>query len=213
MTSYNDLETDLKNAVAMEDSKTIALINPAINFGVWLASALYEPEVQKSISNLTAVSTAGYISIATMTRMLRMDHLYNSTGGGAMYPMSYDQMKSAYIPAGDALFWTTYGQRLYYAPTPSSNQTLNAHYLQYPARISAGEDLPFDEYEDFILTAAIQYVWATQEEVENVDMWAKLTGALNTGGASIGLTKQIMEREGMDVNNLSRVIPKGSPPA
>ena len=213
MTTYNDLETDIKNTVAMEDSKTVSLIEPAINFGVWLASVLYEPEVMKNISNLTAVSTASYISISTMTRLLRMDHFYNSTGGNAMFPMSYDQIRTAYVPAGDALYWAIYGQRLYYAPTPSSNQTLNAHYLQYPARISSGEDLPFDEYEDFILSTAIQYVWATQEEVENVDMWGKLTSALNTGAASIELTKQIMQREGMDVNNLSRIIPKGTSPS
>ena len=82
-----------------------------------------------------------------------------------------------------------------------------------PARITAGSNLPFGEYDDFITSAAIQFIWATQEEQENVDMWSKVVQMAGGSASAMSLTKQIMEREGIDVNNLSRIVPKGTPPA
>ena len=71
MATFNDLSTYIQNATSMDDTVLVALINPAINFGVWLATALYEPRVQLQISDLTAVNTAGYIDISSMTRLMR----------------------------------------------------------------------------------------------------------------------------------------------
>ena len=212
MASYDDIETYIKNSVELEDTKTVALMNPAINFGIWLAVVLFEPDDQKQISDLTAVSTANYISHG-LTRFLRLDHIYNQTGAKPMWPMSYDQIRAMYSSGTSAEFYALYGGRLYYAPTPSSNETINAHFLQYPARIGTGENLPFADFEDFITSTAIRFVWATQEETENVDMWGKIVADLSVGGKALTTLKQIMEREGVDVNNLSRVIPKGTPPS
>ena len=210
--SYDDAKEIILDTLELRDNKTVALIVEAINYACYLACSLFRPGASLQVTTVDPSPSTYYVT-APGTRVLRYEHLYNTYTGRIMLPMSFAQMKMLYIPyeSGGSTYgpdyYHHYGTRLYYMPRPrTTGETIDVHYVQHPARIGSGNDLPYGKHEHFIIVAATQFMWATQEEVENAEMWGRLLQILGTSEDKLEQIRQIMGREVLDANRLSNTI-------
>jgi len=99
-----------------------------------------------------------------------------------MWPISLDRwdiLKPG--GSGSALYYCRVGSTLYVSPVPTTNNSLTCFYHKYPAQLTVNTDqLDFDHYDPFIVSTALKFAWAFQEEGESADVFAKI-------GESIGI--------------------------
>jgi len=193
--NFNEIIDELKISIAMDDSDSITMMNRAANTAILAAALLFEPPELRTSAPAVADDLGTAINLASsLLRNLRVEEVYNATGSQKVWPLGFHQLETFHLPtSGNVLYYALYGNNMYYRPY--SNDTLTIYYFQYPARLSGSEALPFDLHQDYIITFANAYVWATKEELEDVDMWQKIGQMTQTPLDVMTRTRQLMFKE------------------
>lgn len=212
MTTLLALNQEVQELIARDDTTAKTMITRGINAGIVAATILYEPPEQRTTSNLTASNGVASVALSGLTRWLRIEEVYNSTGSNRVWPLSYHQLNSFYLPtSGNVIFYALYGGTMYYKPTPSQDETLNVYFLQYPARVSNdGDTLPLSYYEDFILSFSTAFAFASLEEGESEQIWERIAAQLNLPFSALTKVRSVMREELPSGNDLQRALSESS---
>ncbi len=199
MTTLLDLTTIIQSNVARPgdvDAKAWAV--RGINAGMYAAALMFEPPELRVVEDGTAVAAGTAVDLATLTRFLRVDEVYNATGSNRVWPLSFQQLQSLWLPStGGVQYYALHGKSLYYKPLPSGNETLNIYHFSYPVRLSGDSDVfPLDsQHEEFVLSLGTAYTWACQEEVEDVGMWVGLADKFAIPEAQVTQIRRMLREE------------------
>lgn len=171
--SLSSLQTlCVKGLGGNDSSEAITAINASINFATLLAALLFEPPELLISGNLTVLSDQNSVSTTTLTNLLTIKTVYNSSDGNKMWFVPWE---SWYIlvpsSVGSIKYYSLLGQTLYVADTPTSSKLLAIGYSTYPSSLSGSSDtLSFDHHDSFIVSTAINLAWSFFEKGRTVDI-------------------------------------------
>lgn len=206
MTTLLDLTTIIQSNVARvgdEDAKAWAV--RGVNAGMYTAALMFEPPELRTVANGTAVAAGTAIDLTSLQRLLRVDEVYNDTGSQKVWPLNFQQLESLWLPtSGSVSFFALHGWSLYYRPLPFGNEILNIYYFGYPDRLDQDADVfPLHtQHEEFVMSFGTAYTWACLEELEDVDMWMKITDKLTIPEATITQIRRMLREEVPSGNNV-----------
>jgi len=200
MTDFLTLYQEVQDSIGRDstsDTFAISIAKRGVNVALFAAALLFEPPELRTEEDLTALSTQDYVAISGLTRSYRIESVYNETGSNHVYPIPYKMRDIYYLPtSGNVLFWSVYGNTLFYNPTPSSSETLNISHLQYPAALSSdGDAFPFPTLEGYVLSMATEYAWAALEEDESAQIWNRVSEKLSLPEGLGRKIRQLIARE------------------
>lgn len=210
MTTVSTLIDNALKGLAMNDQNTKDLVLYGINAGFLVATLLFEPPEMKVRQSATASSSGTYIDLSNLTRLLRVDKVYNQTAGKDVWPLSYKYIQIAYIEGTSVQYYGIWGNYMYYKPQPSSNETLYIHTLTYPARLTELSPLPFETYQDFVLSIALGFGWAAHEEPESKAAWDNIAQVLGVSTETFKKARELMHLETSNGNDLRRTVAQGT---
>lgn len=202
MTTFLEIQTELiANLGGRDDTDAIAAIKRGINAGIFAAAFTFEPPELRTTGNLIATNGGGSVLITSLTRPLRIESVYNTTGSAPVYSLPYKMLEILWLPtSGNVQFYSMFGNSMYYKPDPTGNETLLTSYLQYPARLDDDSDLyPFNTAEDYVLVLATAYAFAFLEEGETSAMWAKLGETYGLPEAMVTKIRRVMRGEVIEI--------------
>ena len=177
--TLQQLRTAVTDALGNEGAKAVVWADRAVNYAQLLAALYFDPPELKVSSDLTLLVSGVSVSLSTLTRPRIIDLIYNQTTSRRMWPLSWERWYIlAPTTAGDTLYYCRRNTTLYTAPPPTAESTLNVYYRKYPAPLADTDDtLDFDFHDSFIVSTALKFAWAFQEEMENADMMSKVGDA------------------------------------
>jgi hypothetical protein len=193
MSTLLDLRNELQSAMGGRDDDTAVYAqNRGINAGILTYAFLHEPPELRVSGSLT-VSTGGYTNMDSLTRLLRIESIYNANGN-KMHRLPFHLLDHVWVPSNPRMvIYAIYGHGLYCRPAPNTPEQVTVYYLRYPERLTANTDeCPFEAHEDFILAFAMHYAWMYLEEGETSDNWAKVASAMNVPEAVISKTRKAL---------------------
>lgn len=211
MTLLSTVIADLQRATARTDDEAQSLMIRGVNAGVIAAALIYRPGELKTNGSITAVSTANYASLSTLSRWMSIDEIQNVTGSCRVWPLEFAELNTLEVPTtGNVLFYAIYGNDIHYRPQPALNETLTVYYFALPARLTAlGDTLPLDDYQDFILSFAQSFVWASLEEPESSAVWQKLTEMTGIPWKEMTQIRDLLTQQVPYVRELQTAVSKG----
>lgn len=212
MTTLSDAQDALQIAHGRSDTDSLSVYTQGLNAAILACALLYEPPELRTSGSLTATSSQNYVSISTLTRPLRIEHIWNSTGSQRLWPLSLNELNILYLPtSGNVLYYALYGNVLHYRPQPSSNETLTVYFLQYPSRLqNAADVLPMAMYEDFIYAFASSFIWASFEEGESATIWSNIATQLNLPLSLMTSVRKAMRGEVPIDDDVQRTLQQGT---
>lgn len=190
MTTFINLYTPVTDAIGRADTLGVTLAKRGINFGQLLAALLFDPITLKSTGTLTASSTS--TSLSSLTKLRLINSIYNTTGGK---PVTFvpEEKFDFIVPSGLTYieYYYRHGGTIYHN-SPSASNSLSVKYTIFPTELSGDSDTcALTEYDPFIVSAGINYAFASLEENESQAIWDKV---LSTYAAPFQFnTKQLNE--------------------
>lgn len=206
MTTLLELENEVLEALGRPSDPTAKeYAKRGINAGVMLAGLLYEPPELRTNGNIVATNAQDYVSISTLTRLHRVEKVYNTTGSNVVWPLPLSRLSVFPMPtSGNVKYYALHGNIMYYRPTPTGNETLNVYYLQHAARLTNDVDAyPFSMHEDFVLSIGVEMSFGFLEEDGMMGAWDKITERLGLPAQTAAKVRQAL-REEIDIGNLRR---------
>lgn len=198
-TTASTLLAEIYVAIGRSDTATAQVLGlRGLSFGQAVATALFSPPELKTSTSLTVTASVAYTSLSGITRLLEVDHLYNTTSSGPVFLMTMDHFLKNIDTTltGNVKFAARYGNVLYIHPTPTVDNTLTAYYKTYPATLTSTSDvLAISGYDDFILNCAIQFCWAGLEEGESASVMESLIQKVTAGHQLTTAQRAIIEKE------------------
>lgn len=159
----------IKGLGGRDDSVALAVINASLNYAATLAALIFEPPELREQSNLTVTGGSSYVSISSLTDLLDIQAIYNTTDSSKMWFVPWESWH-VILPAsvGSVKYFSIFGDRLYVKDTPSVNKTLEVSYSTYPAKlVNSADTLEFDYHDSYIVSVALGIAWAFFEEGES----------------------------------------------
>jgi len=171
-TTFNVILLAVTDALGNDSSKATAWATRGINYAYLLTALLFLPtELQKSTS-LTLTAAASTVDLSSLTSLRLIDSLYNATSSRKMFPLSWEKWHILKpTVAGNALFYSRRNVTLYTAPPPAVDNTLTCYYTDYPSLLASGDTLGIANHDPFIVSTALKFAWAFQEEKEVSDLF------------------------------------------
>jgi len=200
MATLKDLTDEIIRGLGRSDSDAVEFARLGVNGGLYAAAILFEPPELKTSETGTAVNAGTAVDLSALTRLLRVDSVYNTTGSQEVFILPHSLLNVLYLPTtGNVNFYSIYGQSLYYRPLPTGDETLTIYFFSYPTRLyDNGDTFPLgDHMRDFVLSFANAYAWANLEEVEDADMWLKINDKLGLPAATLTQVRRLMQKEGL----------------
>ena len=174
--TWLELKTMITDALGRADANALTIAGRGVNFGQLMAAILYDPPELQTTGSLTVSASGTSVSLSTLTNLLSLIKIYNSTASKDVFIVPYDKF-TIIVPtgAGNVLYAAKFGTTLYTRPTPTVSNTLTASYRKYPSPLVAdGTSIDFDHYDEFITTVGLRYAWACFEEPESSDLFSKV---------------------------------------
>lgn len=183
MTAFGTLYQEVQDSIARSnanDTFAVQIAKRGVNAGMMAAGLIFEPPEMRTSANLVALTTQEYVSTANLTRLQRIEEVYNETANARVYPLPFNMRNTFWIPpANNVQFYSMHGWLMYYKPTPTANNTLNIYFLQYPAVLSdANTAFPFPTLEAYVISFATEYAWACLEESDSQQIWTRVNEKL-----------------------------------
>lgn len=207
MTTRLELTEEVLEAIGRpDDAAAKAYAVRGINAGIITVGLLFEPPELRTDGTLTALTTQNHVDMSTLTRLLRVDVVWNSTGSIHVWPLPFRLLQVLNLPSsGNVEYYSQFGNTMYYKPIPTVAETLNVFYVQQPARLTDDTDLyPFEMHEDVVLAIGIEIAFGFLEEDGMVGAWQKITDRLGVPQtAAVQIRKAL--REEIDIEQLQRV--------
>lgn len=215
MTTLGEMRTELHRAVGDNSTGTDAILLRAINAGIVAASILFEPPELRTSANITAASTSKTANVANgLTRHLKIDEVWNANANGKVWPLALNEMHAleSLMPAnGNVLFYALHGQLLHYRPQPTANQTLTVYYLQRANRVvNANDTIPLEDFEEFIMSFAMEFFWAFKEEGESQQGWQQISDRLGIPYGQLAQVRRALRGDAPDDHNVRGAVQPGT---
>jgi len=205
MSTLLDLRNEMQSAMGgRNDSTAVYAQNRGINAGILTYAFLHEPPELRTADTLT-VPTSGNVNFDSLTRWLRIESVYNSSGN-KMHRLPFHLLDHVWIPDSPKMvIYSIYSHTLYARPIPNTPEQIKVYYLKYPKRLTSDYDpCPFEEHEDFIIAFALHYAWMYLEEGETSDSWAKVASAMNVPEEAISKIRKALRGQ-IDYTAISEV--------
>ena len=185
----------IKGLGGRDDSVAISVINASLNYAITLAALIFEPPELREQNNLVISGSSSYVSIGSLTDLLDLQTVYNSTDSNKMWFIPWE---SWYVilptTVGSVKYFSVFGDRLYVKDTPSGNKTLLVSYSTYPAKlVNLTDELGFDYHDSYIVSVALGIAWAFFEEGETAGVMEKVANAAAMPLALGAKARQIVE--------------------
>jgi hypothetical protein len=206
MATLLELENEVLEAIGRPgDATAKAYAKRSLNAGITLAGLLYEPPELRTNGTLIATNAQDYVDMSTLTRLMRVEAIWNSTGGDVVWSLPFDRLNVFNLPTtGNVKYYALHGNTLYYKPTPTGNETLDIHFLQYAARLENDEDAyPFTMHEDFVLSIGAEITFGFLEEGEMLESWNAISERLGVPAQTAAQIRQAL-REEVDIGDIQR---------
>jgi len=212
MTTVASLITDLQISTARTDSAAQAMMLRGINAGVVAATMLFRPPEQRTSEALTATVALNYVSMSTLTNLLFIEEVYNTTSALRVWPLEFSELEVLPLPVtlGAIMYYAIHGSILHYRPKPLVETTLTAYYLKSPTRLTSGDSLPFSQNDDFIYSFAQTFVWAAFEEPDSASLWQKVVDATGVPQTYITQIRDALTRQVPSGSNIQAAVSKSS---
>lgn len=176
MSTLTDLQTIVFKALGRSDTDTTTLTTAALNYAAVLAALTFEPPELTGNTTVQVTGASNYVSISSVTNLLDLRSVYNSTDSKNMWFIPWD-LWYAFFPTtvGSTKYYSLFGQLIYVRDTPVVNKDLLIHYTKYPTTmVSASDELGFDHHDSYIVSVATGIVWAFYEESESAGTMGKM---------------------------------------
>jgi len=180
------LRTVITDAIGNSQTKATSWADRGLNYAQLLAALLFDPPELHTDTTLSLPSGGTSVSLATLTRLNDITKVYNTTNSNIMWSVPWERWYLI-TPTGTGTpkYYSRRGATMPICPTPTAITSLSVYYRQYPSTLSSATDtLSFDYHDPWIISTAMEFVWAFQEEKESVDMF-------KTIGDSIGVSLAI----------------------
>jgi hypothetical protein len=180
MTTFLTLKDLVYKSIGRDstDQLAAAVVPEAVNYALDVVALLFKPPELNTSGAVTVAGGSNYASIASLD-FIDVTKVHNDTDGRELLFVPFEQWDVIVPSLADVRFYSIYGDRLYVKATPAANKTLTVYYYAYPARLTLDSQSPeFDHYDSYIVAVASALTFATIEEGESVDVWAKVTEAL-----------------------------------
>ena len=168
------------NIGGRDDASAVTVMKAAINYASILAALVFEPPELKAISNLTVTGGSDNTSFSSLTQLLDILTVYNTTDSCVMWFVPYEQFEII-IPAsvGKTKYYTVFGETIYVKDTPSVNKTLKLTYSNYPTTlVNPTDELEFEWHDPYIVGVASGICMAAFEEGESAQTWQGVVDAV-----------------------------------
>lgn len=149
-----------------DDTVAMTVIDACINYAVTLAALFFEPPELSEKANLVVPSDDDYVSLGTLTNLLNVKTVYNTTDEHRMWFIPWESWDTI-VPSniGSIKYYSIFGGTLFVKDTPTANKLLSVGYLTYPSTLSGANDtIDFDYHDSFIVTTALAIAWAFFEK-------------------------------------------------
>lgn len=177
--TFDNIVLAVTDAMGDDSAKAVTWAGRGVNYAQLVAAILFQPpELQKSTS-LTLAASGESVSLSALTALRVIDSIYNITASRGMHPIEWsrwDVVKP--VGAGNATVYCRRGTTLYTAPIPTSSNFLTMYYTDYPSVLTSGDTLSFSNLDPFIVSSAIKFAWAFQEEGESSTLFDKIEETL-----------------------------------
>ena len=169
MSTYADLKAQVLSAIGRDDSVAEAYAEKGLNYGVLSAAILFSPpELDiKTDGAITAGNASAVIDSDVLLREIQT--LYNSTDSKKIWLMPKDKFDILTGGlTGPIEFATRHGMTIFFSPTAEHYTEIKVLYSSYPASVTnMAEDLPFINYDSFIVSEATTFSFSCLEEEES----------------------------------------------
>jgi hypothetical protein len=197
--TYEGLYKRILLKLSRTDGVAVLAAREAVNTGIQLAALAYEPSELRIEGTLTTATDGQALDLSSvLTRFLRMERVYNATGKNNVFPLSFEELEMLWLPTtGCVQYYALFGNNFYYKPYPTSAETLNVSYLQYPASLEEDSDeFPYTEsLVDFVLTTGTAFAQASIDEKSTIQTWVELAGQLGLSQAAMTKTRKYLREE------------------
>lgn len=185
----------VKGLGGRDDLVALTVINASLNYAATLAALIFEPPELREQSNLVVSGGSSYVSMGSLTDLLDLITIYNTTDSNKMWFIPWE---SWYVilptTVGKVKYFSIFGDRLYVKDTPAVNKTLLVSYSTYPAKLVDLTDvLEFDYHDSFLVATALGICWAFFEEGESAGVLQKVSDAMAMPLALGAKARQVIE--------------------
>jgi hypothetical protein len=211
MATFGTLKNIVCTSLGRSDNDTKAIAGRGINAGMILGALLYEPKELRVFQTVATPLAAKYLSLSTLTRVLRVDDVYNETGQNKVWGLPFFALEYLTIPSSltHITFYAIYGERMYVKPVVVPSETLRIGYFQHPAVLTDdGAAFPYPSLEEFAVAFAHSYTWAAFEEPDSSGLWSKITNEWKIPQAIQLQARAILHREA--IGDIQRVMQQGA---
>jgi len=186
------------------DSTTLTVINACLNYAITLAALLFEPPELREQGDLVVSGGNAYVSVASLTDLLDIQTVYNSTVGSKMW---YIPWESWYVilPAtiGSVKYYSIFGDKFYVKDTPSANATLSVSYSTYPSKlVNLTDPVEFDHHDSYLVSVALGICWAFFEEGESAGVLQKVADVVSIPLSLGAKARQVIEGQKISLETL-----------
>ena len=201
----------VKGLGGRNDSTALTVINACLNYAITLAALLFEPPELREQGNLIVSNGNAYVSVASLTDLLDIQTVYNSTGSNKMW---YIPWESWYVilPAaiGSVKYFSIFGDRFYVKDTPSADTTFLVSYSTYPGKlVNSTDPVGFDYHDSYLVSVALGICWAFFEEGESAGVLQKVADAAAMPLALGAKARQVIEGKRISLEALLSQLGKG----
>lgn len=203
-TQLSTFQDRLETAMGQEGTVVDEHIRQGVNFAVALIALMFDPPELQTSGSLSISVGGTSVSLSTLTRPRLIKHVWNVTSAAQVFEVPFDKwLTLVQTGSGNVKFYSRDGMTLYTRPTPTAGNTLTAYYNQYPDYLlSAGDEVPYAQYDDLINSYAQAYAWACQEEKDASDLWNTLGDKLGAPALVMKEARRFMEGYPNYVSNL-----------
>lgn len=214
MTTVDEMRAEIYEGLGGRDDSVIQEASlRGLNAGCYSAFLLFQPPECRVRADLNCGSSDGWVSYSTaLTRPFRFEAVRNTDDADKkVWPVEFNLWDILRMPtSGSIQFFALYGTDFYYKPIPSASETVRIWYMQYPARLTAGDGvIPYPKHEDYILSIAQAFSFLVLEEDQSAGVWNQLADRFGIPDLQLSQIQRMMRGE-VDVDYLSRVLSKSS---
>jgi len=193
MSTYAELQTIVVAGLGRDDTVTQTYALHGLNYAVLAAAIIFSPPELDLITTFTVTGSSSYSDISGITGIRSIDVIYNTTDDLRVWLMSkekFDILTGA-LATGHVEYCTRHGNYLFWAPLPDASTIIQVLYRKYPSLVSnTATSIPFDNYDDFLVSEATKFAFACLEEGDSVTIFD-------------GIAKQLLEVHAMDLKKKS----------
>lgn len=200
MTTLGEIKTELyKSLGGRDDTEAQTWITRGINAGIMVHALMNEPPELKTFAAVVAPTDRNgkELTAELGDDFIRIEQIYNTTGGCAMYRLPFHMLEVLNLPTGDTVqYYAVHGNYLHARPITVTVQSLQVFYVKYPDRLVSDSDtFPFATGLELVMAIAHRWAWAAMEETDDEKLWSSVSEALGAPETSSAKLRAILGKE------------------